>query len=70
MFEARLIQGSLLKKLVEALKDLVSEVNWDVSTEGISMQAMDSSHVCLCTFHLLALGDINGQLVQDSQMRR
>eukprot|EP00798_Chlamydomonas_sp_ICE-L_P017547 gene17547-23871_t len=56
MFEARLVQGNLLKKLVDALKELVTEVNWDVSPEGISMQAMDSSHVCLTAFKLDADG--------------
>ncbi len=57
MFEARLVQGNLLKKLVDALKELVTEVNWDVSPEGISMQAMDSSHVCLTAFKLEAVRD-------------
>lgn len=52
MFEARLTQGSLLKKLVDAVKELCSEANWDVNAQGISMQAMDSSHVCLVTFVL------------------
>uniref|UniRef100_A0A7S0RYP4 DNA sliding clamp PCNA n=1 Tax=Chlamydomonas leiostraca TaxID=1034604 RepID=A0A7S0RYP4_9CHLO len=56
MFEARLTQGNLLKKLVEALKELVQEVNFDVSSSGIALQAMDSSHVCLVSFHLRADG--------------
>eukprot|EP00735_Rhodelphis_limneticus_P009361 TRINITY_DN2705_c0_g1::TRINITY_DN2705_c0_g1_i1::g.27438::m.27438 TRINITY_DN2705_c0_g1::TRINITY_DN2705_c0_g1_i1::g.27438 ORF type:complete len:260 (+),score=88.76,sp/Q43124/PCNA_BRANA/62.55/7e-121,PCNA_N/PF00705.13/2.1e-55,PCNA_C/PF02747.10/3e-54,Rad1/PF02144.11/1.9e-06,Rad9/PF04139.8/3e-06 TRINITY_DN2705_c0_g1_i1:78-857(+) len=47
MFEARLSQGSLLKKMMEALKDLVDVANFDVSRTGISLQAMDSSHVSL-----------------------
>jgi proliferating cell nuclear antigen PCNA len=52
MFEARLTQGGLLKKLVDAVKELCSDVNWDINAQGISMQAMDSSHVCLVTFEL------------------
>ena len=56
MFEARLTQGSLLKKLVEALKELVSEVNFDVNQSGIHLQAMDSSHVCLVAFDLRSDG--------------
>lgn len=56
MFEARLTQGNLLKKLVDALKELVVEVNFDVNSAGISLQAMDSSHVCLVAFHLYADG--------------
>ncbi|KAG2483328.1 hypothetical protein HYH03_017776 [Edaphochlamys debaryana] len=52
MFEARLPQAAVLKKLVEALKELVTEGNFDVSPSGISLQAMDSSHVCLVTLQL------------------
>lgn len=48
MFEARLIQGALLKKIVEAVRELVTDANLDCSESGISMQAMDSSHVSLC----------------------
>lgn len=47
MFEARLVQGSILKKVLEALKDLITEACWDVSSSGISLQSMDSSHVSL-----------------------
>lgn len=52
MFEARLPQGAVLKKLVEALKELVTDGNFDVSSTGISLQAMDSSHVCLVSLQL------------------
>lgn len=38
MFEARLNQGSLFKKLVDAIKDLVSEVNFDCGSSGITIQ--------------------------------
>ena len=34
MFEARLAQGSLLKKIIDAIKDIVREVNWDCSSSG------------------------------------
>lgn len=47
MFEARLVQGSILKKVLDALKDLITEACWDVSSSGISLQSMDSSHVSL-----------------------
>lgn len=56
MFEARLTQGSILKKLVDAVKELCKEVNWDISSNGIAMQSMDSSHVCLVAFSLNADG--------------
>ena len=38
MFEARLVQGSLLKKLIEAIRELVTDANFDVSTSGIALQ--------------------------------
>lgn len=38
MFEARLIQGSLLKKIVEALKDLVTDANLDCTSTGMTLQ--------------------------------
>jgi len=56
MFEARLVEGSILKKLVDAMKDLVTDANIDVSTSGLAMQAMDSSHVSLCAVLLRADG--------------
>lgn len=56
MFEARLIQGNLLKKLLEGIKDLVPSANWDCSSSGVSMQAMDSSHVSLVSLALSADG--------------
>ena len=56
MFEARLVQGSLLKKVIEATKDLISDANWDCSSTGISMQSMDASHVSLIHLELNAEG--------------
>lgn len=50
------MKGELLKKVIEALKDLVSEANFDVSSTGISLQAMDSSHVSLCALSLRSDG--------------
>ena len=56
MFEARLLQGSLLKKVLEALKDLLNEAAWDCSDAGIQLQAMDNSHVSLVSLNLRAEG--------------
>jgi proliferating cell nuclear antigen len=47
MFEARLPKASLLKKILEAIKDLVTDANFDCTATGISLQAMDSAHVSL-----------------------
>jgi proliferating cell nuclear antigen len=52
MFEAKLTEGHTLKKIVEAIKDLVTDVNLDVSPQGISLQAMDTSHVALVSLFL------------------
>lgn len=34
MFEAKLLEGNILKKIVEAIKDVVNDVNIDVSPAG------------------------------------
>lgn len=41
MFEARLEQSSLLKKLFEAVKELCKDVRFDCNENGIALQAMD-----------------------------
>lgn len=56
MFEARLEQGQILKKIIDAIKDLVAKVNLDTSLSGISLQAMDSSHVALVALNLKETG--------------
>lgn len=56
MFEARLIQGGLLKKVLEAVKDLVTDANFDCSGSGFSLQAMDTSHVSLVSLLLRSDG--------------
>ena len=49
-------EGGMLKKITEAMKDLVTEANFDCSATGISLQAMDSSHVSLVALLLRADG--------------
>ena len=56
MLELRLVQGSLLKKVLESIKDLVNDANFDCSTTGFSLQAMDSSHVALVSLLLRSEG--------------
>lgn len=51
MFEATLEQGQLLKRIMEAVKELVNDANFDCSSNGIALQAMDTAHVSLV--HLL-----------------
>lgn len=52
MFEARLTQGGLLKKVIEAIKDLVTDANFDCTKTEFNLQAMDSSHVSLVALTL------------------
>lgn len=56
MLELRLVQGGLLKKVLESLKDLVNDANFDCSATGFSLQAMDSSHVALVALLLRSEG--------------
>ena len=56
MFEAKLKEGILLKKLIDSIKELVTDINFDISPTGISLQAMDSSHVALVTLNLTSEG--------------
>lgn len=48
--------GSLFKKIVESIRELVTDANLECNEGGISMQAMDSSHVSLCALQLKAEG--------------
>lgn len=52
MFEARLDDSSVFKRIIESIKDLVKMVNIDVNSKGISIQAMDSCHVALVSLSL------------------
>ena len=52
MFEAVLEQGVVLKKIIDAMKDIVTDANLDCAETGISLQAMDASHVSLVSLAL------------------
>ena len=54
MFEARLVQGSLLKTVLETVRDLLNEAALDCSNEGIQLQGMDNLHVLLVTVNMRA----------------
>mmetsp|Transcript_9345 Transcript_9345/g.28117 ORF Transcript_9345/g.28117 Transcript_9345/m.28117 type:complete len:269 (+) Transcript_9345:180-986(+) len=56
MFEARMEQAAVMKKVLDSIKDLVSEANFECSSNGFSLQAMDSSHVSLVSLNLKADG--------------
>jgi len=56
MFEARLEQGRILKDIIDAIKDLVTDANVDCDEEKITIQCMDSSHVSLVAVALQSGG--------------
>ncbi|KAL7566343.1 hypothetical protein ACA910_015051 [Epithemia clementina (nom. ined.)] len=52
MLEARLIEGHILKLVIDAVKDLVKDTNIDCGEEEMSIQCMDSAHVSLVAMQL------------------
>jgi len=50
--EMQLQDSSLLKRVVDAMKDLCKDVNFDCSEKGLQVQSMDSSHVALVSMIL------------------
>ncbi|KAJ8468801.1 hypothetical protein ONZ51_g9414 [Trametes cubensis] len=56
MLEAKLSEAGLLKRLLDAVKELISDANFDCNEEGITLQAMDNSHVALVAVKLEAAG--------------
>ena len=56
MFQAKMTDVTILKKIVESIKDIVNIVNIDASPTGLSFQAMDLSHVALVSLTLRSEG--------------
>ncbi|EMD36104.1 hypothetical protein CERSUDRAFT_116007 [Gelatoporia subvermispora B] len=56
MLEARLSEAAILKRLIDAIKELVTDANFECNEEGLNLQAMDNSHVALVTVNMQASG--------------
>ena len=52
MLTATFSSAKQLRAIAEAIHDLVHEVNIYVDSDGLSIQAMDTSHICLITVNL------------------
>ena len=52
MFLAKLSEGYIFKRIIESIKDLVDDVNIDLTPTGMSLQAIDHSHVALVSLKL------------------
>lgn len=48
--------GDIFRRIVDCIKDLVPDTNIAVNSDGLSMQAMDSSHVSLVALDLQSRG--------------
>jgi hypothetical protein len=46
MFEAKILQGALLKKIIEAIRELVVDANLDCNERGITMQVLNFCSLC------------------------
>lgn len=56
MFFAHLNEGIIIKKLIESIKDIVLDINLNISINGIELKRMNSSHSLLVDFTLAATG--------------
>lgn len=56
MLEAILKKGEILRKIMQAISELVTDGNFTCNEYGLSLQAMDSSHVSLVSMILKADG--------------
>lgn len=56
MFEAKLNQAGVLKSVLDAIRELVTDVNFNCDEDGMKLQAMDNSHVALVALQLRASG--------------
>ncbi len=52
MFKAKIKDSKMVRGLFEAVSSVISEVLLKVDTKGISMTAMDLSHICLVSLDL------------------
>ncbi len=56
MLEAKFSEGAVFKKVVDSFKDLINEANFEFSSGGMSLQAMDTTHVVLVMMLMRADG--------------
>ena len=52
MFEARFSESSQFRKIIDSMKDLVKNVNIEVTQKGIFIQSIDSCHIALAFLQL------------------
>lgn len=55
-FAAKLDDGEVFKKVIDSIKELCQEANFECTSEGIECQSMDASHVALVSLSLKSEG--------------
>ena len=56
VFEATMNNITKFRRVLEAIKDLVNEVNLSIDSSGIIIQTMDNSHVALVNANIKSEG--------------
>jgi proliferating cell nuclear antigen len=54
VFYARTVKASPIRTLVDAVKDILTEVNLEIDAAGIKIMAMDGTHTILVHMRLYA----------------
>ncbi|AOT85561.1 pcna [Cyclophragma undans nucleopolyhedrovirus] len=52
LFEAHFETAAMFKRIIEALRDVVTHVTFDCDDDGMHLQSMDGMHVALACLHL------------------
>lgn len=51
MFEARLAQSTTLKKVLDSIREIVGQTNFDCSADGLSLQVSCEFPICYNEMH-------------------
>jgi proliferating cell nuclear antigen len=65
MFKAKFKEAAIIKKILDLIKDLVTDCNLICGDDGICIQSMDSSHAVLITLSLFADGFLTYECTED-----
>ena len=65
ILEVKTVQSSAFRVLIEALKEILTDANFEFDSTGIKVMAMDSSHTVLV--HLKRLVGIRYQIIYAHQ---
>jgi len=52
LLKFKTVQATGFQKLIECMKDILTDVNWEFDKTGIKVLCMDGSHVCLINMKL------------------